>query len=61
DRDADGGAPEALANKIVQWEAFDRAQGWHVDQPRIPGLAYPTWDDLEARWAAGAARADGGL
>lgn len=49
-RHADGGAPEALAYKITVWEAFDRAQGWRVDQPRIPGLAYPTWEEFEARW-----------
>jgi len=47
---ADGGAPEALAYKITLWEAFDRAQGWRVEQARIPGLAYPTWEEFEASW-----------
>jgi len=51
-RHADGGPPEALAYKITVWEAFDRAQGWRVDQPRIPGLEYPTWEEFEARWDA---------
>lgn len=51
-RHADGGPPEALAYKITLWEAFDRARGWRVEQPRIPGLAYPTWEEFEARWAA---------
>ena len=48
---ADGGAPEALAYKITLWEAFDRAQGWRVEQARIPGLVYPTWAEFEASWA----------
>lgn len=49
---ADGGPPEALARRIELWEAFDRAQGWRVETPRIPGLEYPTWTEFEARWAA---------
>jgi len=49
---ADGGAPEALASKIVLWEAWDRAHGWQVETPRIPGLEYSTWAELEARWKA---------
>lgn len=49
---ADGGPPEALAQRIEVWEAFDRARGWTVETPRIPGLAYPTWAELEARWDA---------
>ncbi len=53
DRYADGGAAEALAYKIAIWEAFDRAQGWRVETPRIPGLEYPTWEELEARWSRG--------
>lgn len=48
---AHGGAPEALAYKITLWEAFDRAQGWRVEQARIPGLVYPTWAEFEASWA----------
>ncbi len=48
----DGGPPEALARRIEIWEAFDRAQGWRVETPRIASLEYPTWAELEARWAA---------
>ena len=48
---ADAGPPEALASRIVQWEAWNHKHGWVVDTPRIPGLEYPTWDELEARWA----------
>jgi hypothetical protein len=49
---SDLGQPEALAYKISIWEAGDRAHGWVVDTPRIPGLEYPSWAQLEARWAA---------
>jgi hypothetical protein len=49
---ADGGAPEGLAHKIVVWEAWDKAHGWRVETPRIPGLTYSTWEELEARWDA---------
>lgn len=49
---ADAGAPEALAYKISLWEAWDRHHGWRVETPRIPGLAYPTWAELEVRWEA---------
>lgn len=48
---ADAGPPEALAYRIIQWEAWSRARGWLVNTPRIPGLHYPTWDELQARWA----------
>jgi GNAT superfamily N-acetyltransferase len=51
-RHDDAGSPEALAYKISIWEAFDRAHGWRVDQPKIPGVEYPTWETLEARWEA---------
>jgi GNAT superfamily N-acetyltransferase len=51
DHYADAGPPEALASRIVQWEAWSHARGWKVDTPRIPGLCYPTWTELEARWA----------
>lgn len=47
---ADAGPPEALAYKIEIWEAWDRHHGWIVDTPRIPGLAYPTWEALQAKW-----------
>ncbi len=48
----DGSSPEALAYKIAVWEAWDRKAGFAVHTPRIPGLAYPTWEELEAQWAA---------
>ncbi len=47
---ADAGSPESLAYKISLWEAWDRGQGWLVETPRIPGLAYPTWAEFEAQW-----------
>lgn len=49
-RGADAGAPEALAYKIMIWEAWDRHHGWIVDTKKIPGLEYPTWETLQARW-----------
>jgi GNAT superfamily N-acetyltransferase len=49
---ADGGAPEALAYKITLWEAWARKRGWTVSTPRIPGVAYPTWEQFEAHWQA---------
>jgi GNAT superfamily N-acetyltransferase len=49
---ADAGPPEALAYKIGIWEAWDRDHGWIVETPRIPGIPYPTWGELEARWDA---------
>lgn len=48
--------PEALARRIAIWEAWSRKHGWLADAPRIPGLAYPTWDELEAEWARDAAQ-----
>lgn len=51
-RGSDCDAPEGLARRIEVWEAFDRAQGWRVETPRLPGLEYPTWEALEARWEA---------
>jgi len=51
-RHDEGDAPEGLANKIRIWEANDRAHSWLVDTPRIPGLDYPSWAELEAEWAA---------
>ncbi|NUP09359.1 MAG: GNAT family N-acetyltransferase [Polyangiaceae bacterium] len=47
---SDGGAPESLAHRIPAWEAWDRAHGWKVETPRIAGLDYPTWSELEERW-----------
>lgn len=49
---ADAGPPEALAQRIVIWEAWERKNGWRVETPRIPALDYPSWDELELRWAA---------
>lgn len=48
---ADAGPPEALASRIMQWEARAHHHGWRVPTPRIPGLRYPSWEELEARWA----------
>jgi GNAT superfamily N-acetyltransferase len=51
-RHNDFGSPESLAYKITIWEAWDRKQGFRVETPRIPGLQYPTWDELQASWNA---------
>jgi hypothetical protein len=51
-RHNDFGSPEALAYKIMIWEAWDRKHGFRVETPRIAGLQYPTWDELEAEWKA---------
>ncbi|MDB4931163.1 MAG: hypothetical protein JWM10_3647 [Myxococcaceae bacterium] len=51
-RHADGGPPESLAYKIALWEAWDRHHGWRVETPKIPGLEYPTWEELNRRWDA---------
>lgn len=40
--------PEALASRIQLWEAWAVLQGWRVETPRIPGLDYPTWSELNA-------------
>jgi hypothetical protein len=50
ERFSDLGGPESLAYKITIWEAWSRARGWRVDTPRIPGLAYPSWEELERAW-----------
>ena len=44
-RSCDGGDPEGLAHKIALWEAWEKQQGHEVRTPRIPGLAYPAWDE----------------
>lgn len=49
---SDLGPPESLARRIEIWEAWDRKHQWLVETPSIPGLEYPTWDELEARWSA---------
>ena len=51
-RSADAGPPESLAYKIQIWEARDRARGFRVETARIPGLEYPTWAELQAKWDA---------
>jgi GNAT superfamily N-acetyltransferase len=51
-RHSDLGPPESLAYRIAVWEAWERHHGWRVETPRIPGLDYPTWGELEARWKA---------
>jgi hypothetical protein len=43
---SDCGGPEGLAFRIQRYEAWANKHGWRVDTPRIPGLDYPTWDDL---------------
>lgn len=48
----DTGMPEGLADKITLFEAYAHHQGFRVDTPRIPGLAYPTWEALQAEWSA---------
>lgn len=49
---ADTGAPEGLARRITLWEAWERHKGWIVNTPSIPGLHYPTWDEVTAEWNA---------
>lgn len=49
-RASDTGPPEALAHRIVIWEAWSRKTGWLVETPRIAGLSYSTWEELEATW-----------
>jgi GNAT superfamily N-acetyltransferase len=43
---SDSGGPEGLAFRIQRYEAWAKKHGWRVDTPRIPGLDYPTWDEL---------------
>ncbi|MBI5549226.1 MAG: GNAT family N-acetyltransferase [Deltaproteobacteria bacterium] len=50
ERFSDASAPESLARKIQVWEAWAAKHGWRVETPRIAGLEYPTWDELEAQW-----------
>lgn len=42
--------PEGLGRRIQIWEAWSRKHGWSVDTPRIMGLSYPTWGELEVEW-----------
>lgn len=43
---SDLAGPEGLAFEIPRWEAWDRAQGWRVETPAIPGLVYASWEEL---------------
>ena len=45
---SDTGMPEGLAYKITVFEAYARHCGFRVDTPRIPGLSYPDWEDLQS-------------
>jgi GNAT superfamily N-acetyltransferase len=51
ERHNDFGSPEALAYKIIIWEAWANANGYRVETPRIPGLCYATWAELQAEWS----------
>ena len=44
---SDCGGAVALALRIEQWEAWTRKKGRCVRSSRVPGLTYPSWDDLE--------------
>lgn len=44
---SDAGMPEGLGYKIGVFEAYERHCGFPVHTPRIPGLPYPTWEDLQ--------------
>jgi GNAT superfamily N-acetyltransferase len=42
----DIGGPEAFAERIRLYEALARRSGWAVETPRIPGLTYPSYEEL---------------
>lgn len=42
----DAGPPEAIARRIVLWEAWYEKRGWQSTAPRIPGLRYLGWDEV---------------
>lgn len=44
----DAGMPEGLAWRIQRWEAYARHHGLPVRAPRIPGLRYPSWEELDS-------------
>jgi GNAT superfamily N-acetyltransferase len=44
---SDCGPPEGLAYKIEIFEALDRRSGFDVRTPRIPGLRYRDFDDID--------------
>jgi hypothetical protein len=46
-RFSDAVQPEALADRIRNWEAWSVKHGWLVNTPRIPGLDYRSWEELE--------------
>ncbi len=46
-RSSDAGDPEGLAYKIELWEAWDGRSGHVVRTPRIPGIAYRAWDEID--------------
>ncbi|WP_438004077.1 GNAT family N-acetyltransferase [Sorangium sp. So ce321] len=41
------GEPEALAQRIELFEAVDRSFGFDVRTPRVPGLLYREYDDID--------------
>lgn len=47
-RHSDAVHPEALAERIMVWEAWAAKQGWRIATPRIPGVQYRTWSEVEA-------------
>ncbi|AUX45290.1 uncharacterized protein SOCE26_067720 [Sorangium cellulosum] len=44
---SDVGQPEGLAYKIELFEAVDRSYGFEVRTPRIPGLLYREYEDID--------------
>jgi GNAT superfamily N-acetyltransferase len=44
---AERGYPEGLAVRIERWEAHDRERGFVVETPRLPGLPYRPWRELD--------------
>ena len=44
---SDCGDPEGLAYKIEIFEAIDRRYGFEVRTPRLPGLEYRDYDDID--------------
>lgn len=46
-RHAEGGDVEGLAYKIEIFEAIDRRYGFKLRTPRIPGLPYRDYDDID--------------
>ncbi|XXX73185.1 GNAT family N-acetyltransferase [Sorangium sp. So ce134] len=46
-RSPGSGEPEGLAYKIELFEAVDRSFGFDVRTPRVPGLLYRAYDDID--------------